>query len=160
MTTVSSSSACLSGVTKIPLIICHSNLESALDVPSSDLNHFPFCNSGYYVDIIFHCTCLYYVKDMFDMHIFNPAFREVRLTPPCPWHLGHFTESMYAQILRGFGRDHDIKDYKVVILVERRFHVTKIHSLFKAYVYNLSTNSWRERCHVSSFMRSRLLCVT
>ncbi|XP_027156638.1 F-box protein CPR1-like [Coffea eugenioides] len=121
----------------------HSSLESIRNFPQPDLRHLPFLDHGYFADFVCHCNGLLYVNDVNEKYLFNPATRQVKLLPPPPCN-SRREGFLCSEVYDGLGYDPNTNDYKVVILAEYASIMIKNHILFKADLYSLSTDSWRE----------------
>ncbi|XP_027156637.1 F-box protein CPR1-like [Coffea eugenioides] len=108
-----------------------------------DLQHLPFLHNGSSVQFVCHCNGLVYLNDVNDTYLFDPALREVRLLPPPPCN-ARPEDFICTEVYEGLGYDPTTNDYKVVILAEYASSLVEDHTLFKADIYSLSTDSWRE----------------
>lgn len=127
--------------TKFSYLSNHSSIELIRDV-SPDFDHSPFCYNGRFVRCLSHCNGLVFLSDGNDMYICNPALREFRILPPFPF------DELPPDLSRctvetGFGYDEMDDDYKVVTLANYHYGSNN-NIIFKAEIYSLKTDSWRQ----------------
>ncbi|KAL3508921.1 hypothetical protein ACH5RR_028322 [Cinchona calisaya] len=126
--------------TKKYVLSFHSNNES-LDTIAPDLEVPIFHDFGT-AGLLGPSNGIVCIATRKDICLFNPATRKFRRLPDCPF--GCPQDFFRCSEHSGFGYDPITNDYKVIRLV-MLWHLEDRHTYaFRAEIYNLSTNAWRE----------------
>ncbi|XP_016457162.1 F-box protein CPR1-like [Nicotiana tabacum] len=121
--------------------------------PDLDVPYLESTFSSTYDQFIGPCQGLIALINIVDTVLFNPATRNYRLVPPCPFGVPQGFRRYVDGV--GFGFDSIANDYKVIRISEV-YNDPPYRDPFtrevKVEVYDMSTDSWREMEHVNQEM--------